>query len=225
MRAPPMDDPAAVLPRFMLDDGRTICVRRLRTSDRTKYESAVAGLSARARYLRFAAPITSISGPLLDQMMCVDDARHVAYAALTPDETRIVGVARFVVGDSPGVAEVAIAIADDLQGHGLGFELLEWVLEHARAAGLERLVATSLSEDRRAGRLARAIGFSVAGRAGIYTEYDMPLGQVRPAGGLHAELDRPLKLISPTNPCVTAQTSPQRSDEIPRTSPSGVGKP
>lgn len=220
-----MDDAAAILPRFMLNDGRAICVRRLRTSDRARYEAAVAGLSPRSRYLRFAAPITSISGPLLDQMMCIDDARHVVYAALTPDETTIVGVARFVAGDAPGVAEVAIAIADDWQGHGLGFELLEWVVEHARNAGLERLIATALSENRGAGRLARALGFSVASRAGIYTEYEMPLGQVRPVRRLHAEVDRPPELISSALPCVTAQTSPRPSDEIPRTLPSEQGTP
>jgi acetyltransferase len=171
-----MDDTAATLPGFMLDDGRTVCVRRLRASDRTKHAAAVAGLSARSRYLRFAAPISSISGPLLDQMMCVDDARHVAYAALTPNETTIIGVARFVAGETPGVAEVAIAVADDWQGHRLGFELLERVVEHAEAAGLERLIPPALSENRGAGRLASAIRFSGSGQAGIETEYEMPLG-------------------------------------------------
>jgi acetyltransferase len=161
---------------FTLDDRRSVRVRGLRASDRSMYEAAVSGLSRRSRYLRFAAPIHTMSRSLLARMMNVDDTRHVVYAALTADETTIVGVARFVSARTPGVAEVAIAVADDWQGQGLGLELLGRVVEHARANGLERLTATTLSENDGAARLARAIGFSASGRTGIYTEYEMSLG-------------------------------------------------
>jgi acetyltransferase len=168
---------------FTLDDRRSVRVRGLLAADRSMYEAAVSGLSKRSRYLRFAAPIHTISRSLLDRMMNVDDERHVVYAALTPDETAIVGVARFVAGQTPSVAEVAIAVADDWQGQGLGLELLRRVVEHARASGLECLTATTLSENDVAARLALAIGFSVSGRAGIYTEYEMSLGGALRATG------------------------------------------
>lgn len=42
--------------RLLLEDGRSVRVRQLRPADRAMYREAVAGLSPRSRYLRFAAP-------------------------------------------------------------------------------------------------------------------------------------------------------------------------
>jgi RimJ/RimL family protein N-acetyltransferase len=164
---------------FVLYDNRIVRIRPLRLTDRAKYEKAVAGLSARSRYLRFAAPIPRMSERLLDQMMQFDGNRHVVYAALTRDETMVVGVARYVKSPAdPRSAEVAIAVADDWQGHGLGRELLGRIIERARLAGLESLTATTLRENRAAARLLRAAGFSLARRAGIHTEYERRLDPV-----------------------------------------------
>jgi acetyltransferase len=148
----------------------------MRRGDRELYRTAVAGLSARSRYLRFAAPLPRLSESLLDQMMSFDGARHVAYAAFTPGERSIVGVARFVARPAPRPsAEVAIAVADDWQGAGLGPVLLARLVERARRTGLQRLTATTLGENRIAGRLARASGFSFVRCAGIYAEYELLL--------------------------------------------------
>jgi RimJ/RimL family protein N-acetyltransferase len=164
--------------RFVLHDGRGVCVRHLRPADRAMYRDAVAGLSPRSRYLRFAAPMPMMSESLLDQMMDFDGDRHVVYAALTPDETTIVGVARFVrTGGDPYSAEIAIAIADDWQRGGLGAALLARLVERAREANMHRLVATTLSENHAAVRLALAVEFCLTKRAGIYAEYELPLGE------------------------------------------------
>ena len=165
-----MLSPAEDCRDFTLDDGRSARIRPLRPADRAKYEEAVAGLSARSRYLRFAAPLPRMSEDLLDQMMQIDGNRHVVYAALTLDETTVVGVARYIrTTDDPQSAEVAFAVADDWQGHGLGWGLLGRVVERARLADLDSLIATTLSENRVAARLLRAGGFSAVRRSGIYT--------------------------------------------------------
>ena len=140
------------------------------------YRDAVAGLSQRSRYLRFAAPLHRLSASLLDRMMDADGTRHVAYAALTPDETSIVGVGRFVRSPDPlPSAEVAIAVADAWQGAGLGSALLARLVERARRAELHRLIAVTLSENRAAGRLARSAGFSLGASRSIYTDYELAL--------------------------------------------------
>ena len=117
-----------------------------------------------------------MSEDLLDQMMQFDGNRHVVYAALTLDETTVVGVARYIrTTDDPQSAEVAFAVADDWQGHGLGWGLLGRVVERARLAGLDSLIATILGENRVAARLARAAGFAVVRRAEIISEYEIRL--------------------------------------------------
>jgi acetyltransferase len=101
----------------------------------------------------------------------------VAYVALTPDETKAVGVVRYVrAADEALVAEVAIAVGDDWQGHGLGVQLVRHTIEHARLAGLDFLAATTVRENAGGARLMQAVGFSVVGGSGAYREH---LNQLR----------------------------------------------
>ena len=162
--------------QLRLDDGRRASVRPLRPSDRELYAEAVATLSPRSRYLRFASPLVRLSNGQIDQMTQVDGKRHVAYFATTPDESVGVAVARYIVlAGSPRSAEAAIAVADAWQGNKLGVSLMCHLIEHARSAGLERLIAVTLAENAGAHRLARRAGFSVSGHSGIYTHFELAL--------------------------------------------------
>jgi RimJ/RimL family protein N-acetyltransferase len=155
-----------------LTDRKSVRIRPLRPTDRDIYERAVIDLSPRSRYLRFLAPIARPSEKLLDEMTDVDGRLHVASVALIPDETGAVGVVRYVRRrEAPGLAEVAIAIADDWQGHGLGRELMRHTVAHARQARLRVLCATTLRENAGASRLLRASGFSPWRADGPYVEH------------------------------------------------------
>jgi acetyltransferase len=148
----------------------------MRTTDRATYERAVYSLSPRSRYLRFFAPIERMSKRLLDQMTQVDGHRHVAWLALTPDESTGVGVVRYVrVADHDQAAEVAIAVADDWQGGGLGGELLRQTMDHARLAGLDLLIATTLRENSAGAGLLQAAGFAAKRRSARYRELEIRL--------------------------------------------------
>ena len=108
-------------------------------------------------------------------MTQIDGHRHVAYMAFAPDETTAVGVVRYVQTADDPHAEVAIAVADEWQGRGLGVQLLRHTIEHARLAGLESLVATTLRENPGGARLLQAAGFSVTGGDGPYREHQLSL--------------------------------------------------
>ena len=165
--APPIDTRELVL-----HDGHIVRVRPLRATDRAVYGNAVMDLSPRSRYLRFFAPIPRLSERMLDQMTQTDGHRHVAYVALTVDESSAVGVVRYVLStDNPNEGEVAIAVADDWHHRGLGGQLLRQTVEHARAAGLEALTATTLRENAGAAGLLQASGFSAVGASGPYAEH------------------------------------------------------
>jgi acetyltransferase len=152
---------------LLLHDGHTVRVRPLRATDRTIYERVVTDLSPRSRYLRFFAPIRRLSERLLDQMTQTDGHRHIAYVALTVDESSVVGVVRYVLSThNPNEGEVAIAVADDWHGHGLGAQLLRQTVEHAQVAGLESLTATTLRENAAAAGLLEASGFSAVRASG-----------------------------------------------------------
>ena len=173
--------PTLILPTqhprdFALDDGRSVRIRPLRATDRATYEWAVYSLSPRSRYLRFFTPIEKMSERMLDQMTQVDGHRHVAWLALTPDERTGVGVVRYVrAADDDQSAEVAIAVADDWQGGGLGGELLRQTVDHARLAGLDLLTATTLRENSAGAGLLQAAGFAAKRGSGMYRELEIRL--------------------------------------------------
>ena len=161
-----------------LPGGPSVRLRPLRPSDRDIYARAVIDLSPRSRYLRFLAPIERPSEKLLDAMTRVDGRRHVAFVVLSPDETKAVGVVRYVRdGDAPHEAEAAMAIADDWQGRGLGRGLLGHAVEHARQAGLHVLRATTLRENGGAERILHATGFTPVRADGPYAEHRLRLGR------------------------------------------------
>ncbi|HET9614733.1 MAG TPA: GNAT family N-acetyltransferase [Candidatus Limnocylindrales bacterium] len=59
---------------------------------------------------------------------------------------------------APGRAEVAIAVADALQGHGIGRRLMVAAFDWARWAGVDALVATTLAENVGIRRLMASLG-------------------------------------------------------------------
>jgi RimJ/RimL family protein N-acetyltransferase len=161
---------------FALADGRNVRIRPLHAADRAIYEAAVYSLSPRSRYLRFFAPIEKMSERMLDQMTQVDGHRHVVWLALPPDEGAGVAVVRYVRdADDDQSAEVAIAVADDWQGSGLGGELLRQTVDHARLAGLDLLTATTLRENSAAAGVLQATGFAATRGSDIYRELEIRL--------------------------------------------------
>jgi acetyltransferase len=159
-----------------LPGGERVSVRPLRPTDRATYERAVLDLSPRSRYLRFLSPVPKLSERMLDQLTHADGHRHVAYLALAPDEATGVAVVRYVrYEDDPLAGEVAIAVADDWQGRGLGAQLMERTVAHARESGLRTLRATTLRENGGSLRLLAASGFEPAGASGPYAEHELRL--------------------------------------------------
>ena len=77
-----------------------------------------------------------------------NDGAVVAHASLQPD--------------GHGGAEIAFAVADELQGHGLGKALMETVVQYARRLGLRRLSATLFADNTPMRRLLHGAGCEIA---------------------------------------------------------------
>jgi RimJ/RimL family protein N-acetyltransferase len=159
-----------------LADGRRAHIRPLGPADRDGYARAVAALSPLSRYLRFASPKTSLSDRELDYFTNVDGVRHVALVAVTEDDSTGLGAARYVITDeAPRTAEVALAVADEWQGQGLGGAMLGQLIRHAREAGVEVLTAMTLLENHGSQGLLRSLGFVRASQEGATADYRLEL--------------------------------------------------
>jgi GNAT superfamily N-acetyltransferase len=119
-------------------------VRELGPDDNTVLDTVFAGLSANSRYLRFHAPVTTMSGAVRRSLAAVDGHRHVALAAFAGAEP--VGIVR-IIGQDHGRAELAVEVVDAWQGRGVGTRLLAAARDRAVQLGHRALVAGVLAEN------------------------------------------------------------------------------
>ena len=161
----------------VLRDGATVPVRPLERSDRAELAAMVERLSERSRYLRFAAPKPRLTSRKLDLLLDVDHHRNEALVALDPATGRGIAVVRWVAAHGePGVAEIAVTVADEWQGRGLGPALLARLLHLARAEGLmPALRASVLAVNARSLAMLRNAGFRACPVTGALLEYELDL--------------------------------------------------
>jgi RimJ/RimL family protein N-acetyltransferase len=159
-----------------LRDGRVVDVRQLQPGDREGLAAAVARLSDRTRYLRFATAKPRLSKRELDFLVDVDHHRHEAIVAIDPTTRRGVALVRYIqVSGEPGVAEIAATVADNWQGHGLGTELLAQIAARARDNGFSALRASVLASNQRSIAMLLAAGFAPLSGGGALREYELAL--------------------------------------------------
>jgi RimJ/RimL family protein N-acetyltransferase len=156
--------------------------RPLEPADREALAGAFARLSPETRLLRFGTPKPRLSRRELDHLVLVDHHDHEALIAFPCDGGPPVAVGRFVrLPDAPGVAEVALTVADDWQGRGVGPRILRRLEARAREEGVRVLRADVLPENARAIRALRALGFERRGSDGGLDVFERAVGRAEPA--------------------------------------------
>ena len=140
-----------------------VAVRPVQEGDRPRIEQFSRGLSYGTRYFRFGEGRMAFRASDLDRMF--SDAREqplrlVAVSGSGGAE-QVVGLARLFVDPEWRSAELALTVADDWQGRGVGGRLLDHLVGAARAAGLIRIEALVLSTNARMLRLLASAGFRI----------------------------------------------------------------
>ena len=132
-----------------LGDGREVLIGRLTPADAPLLADAFERLSEESRRLRFLGPKSALTPSELRYLTEVDGHRHEALAAVDPATGRGIAIARFVRDpDDPGRAEVAITVADDWQGKGLGKLMLSRLADRAREEHVGRFTALVSTDNR-----------------------------------------------------------------------------
>jgi acetyl coenzyme A synthetase (ADP forming)-like protein len=148
----------------VLRDGSTVHVRPARTEDRPGVLEFLTNLSGESRYLRFFSghiDLERAAGWAVD----VDhDTRYGLLAIAGPDST-VVGHATYLRITPPERAEVAFAIADSMQGKGLGTILLGHLAEAAQEHGVTLFEARVLPQNHRMIEVFRQSGFPIRMRS------------------------------------------------------------
>jgi RimJ/RimL family protein N-acetyltransferase len=138
-------------------------VRRVCRSDAPSLERFYADLSDESRAMRFLGATPRLS-PVRARTFCTPDHEHregfIAVIVGDDGRDRVVGHVCVEPLDDTS-AEVAVAVADELQGQGLGRRLLQAAIAWGRRAGLRRLVGTAFASNARIIRLVRGLGLPV----------------------------------------------------------------
>jgi RimJ/RimL family protein N-acetyltransferase len=160
----------------VLRDGSGVLVRPVRATDALLLADGFARLSEQSRRMRFLGPKDKLSAGELRYYTDVDHHDHEALVALDPADGRVAGVGRYVRdADDPQAAEIALTIADDWQGRGLGTELLARLSDRGRQEGNCRFTGVVSHDNVPMGMLMRSVGAVETDRGFGTVEYEIVL--------------------------------------------------
>jgi GNAT superfamily N-acetyltransferase len=133
--------------RVTTSGGVELSIRQVRPDDKRLIAEGIERLSPESRYRRFFRPLDRLSERDLVYLTEIDHTDHEALAAIDPESGDLVGVARYVRGAEPHLAEVSVAVGDPWQHRGVATALLERLVERAREAQITHFVALVLDEN------------------------------------------------------------------------------
>ena len=147
--------------RLTLADGRRILVRPVRPEDEALYPAFFEHVSPEDLRLRFFAPMRSFSHAFIARLTQIDYARAMAFVAIDENRRELLGVVRLHSDANYESGEYAILLRSDLKGQGLGWKLMELMIEYARSEGLKRIDGQVLRENTTMLSMCHELGFQV----------------------------------------------------------------
>jgi GNAT superfamily N-acetyltransferase len=140
-------------------DGSEAVIRSISPTDAEALRQFHAHLSARSIQMRYFYPHTDLRPDEVAHLTQVDGVDRVALVVERGGQ--LVAVGRYDRLEDRTTAEVAFAVADEYQHHGLASMLLHQLVERARTVGITRLVAEVLVENAAMLSVFRQAGFPV----------------------------------------------------------------
>ena len=143
----------------VLRDGSTVHVRAAVPDDRVALGQFLQRLSEESRIFRFFTAVKDLSWAA-KRFVEVDHNVQHSLVALRGEAEEIVAHGYYAL-DKPGEADVALAVADSMQGMGLGTILLGHLAAAAAAVGITTFKADVMPENHRMLSVFRESGFPV----------------------------------------------------------------
>jgi acetyltransferase len=161
--------PAQYVSNWTTKDGREVTIRPIRPEDEPLMAEFHRTLSDRTVYLRYFASLSlnaRIAHERLLRICFGDYERQMVLVAVHrdshTDKLSIVGVVRLnKLSPHSGEAETAVLVSDACQNQGLGFGLLQRILQFAREERLNRISSEMLGDNLPMQVISRKLGFQL----------------------------------------------------------------
>jgi len=167
---------------LVLGDGWKVFVRPVRAADEPLILDLLQHVSKEDLRLRFFDSIKEFSHPFLVRLTQLDYARAMAFVAFDETSGDILGVVRLHRGPTGNSGEYAILLRSGLKGRGLGWALMQMIIEYGKSEGLAQITGEILRENSVMLKMCRELGFEVKTNPADLGVYEVNL-----------VLDRPLK--------------------------------
>ena len=142
-------------------DGRRVFVRPIRPEDEPLIHEFLRHVTSQDLRLRFFAPMKEFTHEFIARLTQLDYARAMAFVAIDEATNEIVGVVRIHSDSIYENGEYAILLRSDLKGRGLGWALMQLIIEYAKSEGLKAISGEVLQENTVMLEMCRELGFEV----------------------------------------------------------------
>ncbi len=142
-------------------DGWRVFVRPIRPEDEPLIHELLRHVTTHDLRLRFFAPMKEFTHEFIARLTQLDYARAMAFVAFDETTNQMVGVVRIHSDSIYETGEYAILLRSDLKGRGLGWALMQLIIEYAKSEGLKAISGDVLKENTVMLQMCRHLGFDV----------------------------------------------------------------
>jgi acetyltransferase len=147
--------------RLVVKDGWHVLARPIRPEDEPLVHEFARHITPEDLRLRFLAPMKHFSHEFIARLTQLDYARAMAFVAIDETTGELSGVVRLHSDSIYETGEYAILLRSDLKGRGLGWALMQLLIEYAKSEGLKQLFGQVLRENTTMVEMCRSLGFKV----------------------------------------------------------------
>jgi acetyltransferase len=138
-----------------------VAVRPVRPEDEPAIVAFLARVSRDDLRLRFFHPMKEFPHSFIARFTQLDYARAMAFVASDPVSGEIVGLVQLHSDSRYETAEYAVLLRSDLKGRGLGWALMQLLIDYAATEGLKSLSGEVLRDNTTMLTMCRELGFGV----------------------------------------------------------------
>ena len=144
-------------------DGWRVFVRPIRPEDEPLIHEFLRHVTSHDLRLRFFAPMKEFTHEFIARLTQLDYARAMAFVAVDETTNEVLGVVRIHSDSIYESGEYAILLRSDLKGRGLGWGLMQLIIEYAKSEGLKVIAGDVLQENTVMLEMCRNLGFEIKG--------------------------------------------------------------
>jgi acetyltransferase len=146
---------------LVLRDGTRILVRPVRPEDEPLYGPFFAAVTEQDLRLRFFAPVKEFGHTFIARFTQIDYARAMAFIAVEVASGKLLGVVGLHADANYDSGEYAILVRSDTKGRGLGYLLMQMIIEYAHTEDLKTIEGQVLSENTAMLEMCKEFGFDI----------------------------------------------------------------